>query len=152
MIRFLADYTLIIILVISGGTVLWHSVRYKKWRYTPFMIMAGLSSLLVAKIASIAYQPTAVRPFIERGVAPGASYIDNPGFPSDHALLGGAALLAMYVVTRNQRLALVVLLLFIAMIAGRVIAMVHTPLDIAGGVLAALVGGIWYLKMPHRKA
>jgi membrane-associated phospholipid phosphatase len=29
---------------------------------------------------------------------------------------------------------------------GRVLALVHTPLDVIGGVLVAFVGALWYLQ------
>jgi membrane-associated phospholipid phosphatase len=29
---------------------------------------------------------------------------------------------------------------------GRVLALVHTPIDVIGGVLIALVGALWYLN------
>jgi membrane-associated phospholipid phosphatase len=30
--------------------------------------------------------------------------------------------------------------------AGRVLALVHTPLDVIGGVIFALFGALWYLN------
>jgi membrane-associated phospholipid phosphatase len=35
-------------------------------------------------------------------------------------------------------------LLTVAVCVGRVLALVHTPLDIAGGILVACIGAVWY--------
>lgn len=111
------------------------------------MIMAGLTSLVVAKMMSLVYQPAIARPFLELGVSPGAAYMDNPGFPSDHALLGTVVLMAVAFVVRRRRLSLVLAVLVFAMCVGRVVALVHTPLDVIGGVLAGVVGALWYRKL-----
>ena len=64
----------------------------------PYVVMAGLTSLLAGKLMGF-WQPEAVRPFVEQGVAAGAAYIDNPGFPSDHVLL---AVVVVGVVVADQ--------------------------------------------------
>lgn len=109
--------------------------------------MAGLTSLLVGKVLSLLYQPAIARPFLELGVEPGAAYIDNPGFPSDHALLATVVVAAVYALTRNRKFAAVLGVLVLIMCIGRVLALVHTPLDVAGGVLAGLAGVLWYKKL-----
>ena len=109
--------------------------------------MAGLTSLLAGKMLSLLYQPAVARPFLELGLAPGAAYVDNPGFPSDHALLATVAVVAVYALTRNRRLVAVLGLLVAVMCIGRVVALVHTPLDVVGGILAGLVGAVWYRKL-----
>jgi membrane-associated phospholipid phosphatase len=150
--RFFADYTLIIVLAVSGLVFLYDGVKKSIWRQYPYLIMAGLTSLLIAKFLSLAYQPSSERPFLIEGVAPGAAYIDNPGFPSDHALLGVVAVLGVYALTGRKKLTGVLAIIVIVMMAARVIALVHTPLDIAGGVVAGLLGGLWYLEMRKSKA
>lgn len=109
--------------------------------------MAGLTSLLVGKIMSLLYQPSVERPFIERGVAAGAAYIDNPGFPSDHALLAVVIVAAVWFITRNKRVAILLSFTVIVMCVARVVALVHTPIDIIGGIIAGLSGSIWYQKI-----
>ena len=58
--------------------------------------MAGLTAYVVAKIAGLLYQPTTLRPFELMGVEAGASFLNNPGFPSDHALFTMAIVLAIF--------------------------------------------------------
>jgi undecaprenyl-diphosphatase len=152
MLRFLADDTLILVLAVSGLVLLYDGVKNQVRQYYPYLIMAGLTSLLVGKLLSIAYQPAVERPFIMHGVAPGAAFINNPGFPSDHALLGVAAVLGVYALTRRKWLGLVLALVIVVMMIARIFALVHTPLDIIGGIVAGLSGGLWYIGMRKTKA
>lgn len=144
--QLVADGTLIVILALSVPIIIWW-LRNHTWIKLPIIIMAGLTSLLVAKVLSLLYQPTYARPFIELGVQPGAAYIDNPGFPSDHALLATAAVIAVYVATRNKQLMIVLLALVTIMSIGRVLALVHTPIDVICGMLSAVAGSLWYKKL-----
>ena len=96
---------------------------------------------------SLIYQPAVARPFLALGVEPGAAYIDNPGFPSDHALLATVVIIAVYALTKNRRLGILLTFLLVAMCVGRVMALVHTPLDVMGGIVAGSVGAIWYKKL-----
>lgn len=144
--RLIADGTLLLIVLIAAPIILL-ALRGSFWAKSPVLIMAGLTSLLAGKTLSLLYQPAVARPFLELGLAPGAAYIDNPGFPSDHALLATVAVAAVYALTQNRRLVAVLALLVAVMCVGRVVALVHTPLDVVGGILAGLVGGVWYRKL-----
>lgn len=148
LIRLLADGTLIAIVAISAPFIIW-SLRKRWWRGVPVVIMAGLTSLLAGKVMSLLYQPAVARPFLELGVTPGAAYIDNPGFPSDHALLATASVVAVYALTRRRWLGGLLMLMVIAMCVGRVFALVHTPLDVIAGVAAGLAGAVWYKKLTN---
>jgi membrane-associated phospholipid phosphatase len=146
LVKLVADGALLLILAISAPFVLM-ALRKRFWANAPVLVMAGLTSLLVGKMMSLIYQPAIARPFLELGVEPGAAYIDNPGFPSDHALLATVAVVAVYALTRNRKLTIFLGLMVLVMCMGRVIALVHTPLDVIGGVLAGLSGALWYKKL-----
>lgn len=146
LLKLVADGTLLVILAVSGVVIL-YAMRKKFWVYTPVIIMAALTSLLVGKIMSLLYQPAVARPFLELGLQPGAAYIDNPGFPSDHALLATVAVVAVYAVTKNRWLTAILSLLVVVMCIGRVAALVHTPLDVIFGIIAGLSGYVWYKKL-----
>lgn len=147
MIQLIAD-GLIIPIALAGGLALWFWTPKPKLQYYTYGLMAGLTSLLVAKLMSVIYHPAIERPFQLLGEQAGALYIDNPGFPSDHALFVTVIVLAVYALTGRKKFALVLAILALLVCIGRVIALVHTPLDVIGGVLAGLVGGLWYLAMP----
>lgn len=144
--KMVADGSLFIILIVGAAAIL-YAVRNRFWTTVPILIMAGLTSLVIGKLLSVVYQPSIQRPFVQFGAEPGAAYIDNPGFPSDHALLGVVIVLAVYVTTRNKQLTIILTLLTIAMCVGRVAALVHTPLDIVGGIVAGMSGSLWYKKL-----
>ena len=145
MIRFLADGSLLLILATGGIVLLYDGFKHGLIRQYPYLIMAGLTSLLIGKLLSVAYQPDIERPFIVQGVAPGAAFINNPGFPSDHALLGTVVVLGVYALTKRKTLSLVLAAGVVVMVVARVIALVHTPLDVVGGIIAGLSGGLWYV-------
>ena len=122
-------------------------IRHAFWSKSAIILMAGLTSLFVGKTMSLLYQPAVARPFLELGVQPGAAYIDNPGFPSDHALLATVVVFAVYAMTRNHAIAGLLAILVLLMCIGRVAAYVHTPLDVIAGIIAGLSGGFWYRKL-----
>lgn len=129
-------------------------VRYvpKGQKYAVYsrIVMAGLTAYVAAKIVGLLYQPATLRPFELLGVDAGASFLDNPGFPSDHALFTMAITLAILFGARQKKLAAVAFVLTLLVGVGRVVALVHTPLDVIGGLIIACVGVVWY--MPLRRA
>ncbi len=116
------------------------------------ILMAGLTTYLLAKLLGTLYQPAIERPFELLGVAPGAAYLDNPGFPSDHALFVAAIAYAVWFETKNKLLTAILVVFAVLVCVGRVLALVHTPLDIAGGIAVATVGALWYFVKPYSEA
>ncbi|NCU30308.1 phosphatase PAP2 family protein [Candidatus Saccharibacteria bacterium] len=147
MLRFLADGSLILLLSVSAiAGLVWLVRERPKWQtWLPYVLMAGLTSLTVGKLMSF-WQPSTIRPFIEKGVEAGAAYIDNPGFPSDHMLLAVIVVATVYCLTTYKKLSYLLAILVLAMAVARVAALVHTPLDMLGGLVAGLAGSWWYIK------
>ena len=148
-VRVVADYTVIVIALVGAWALLFRVPRGHRFEAYCRVLMAGLTAFLVAKLAAAIYQPELSRPYELLGVAPRASYLDNPGFPSDHALFVVAIVLAVWFETRMRRLTLVLALLAAVVCVGRVVALVHTPLDVVAGALIACVGAVWYLQRDH---
>lgn len=145
-VRILADYLLPVLLLIGSVALLAYVPNKLKYRDYCYVVMASLTSLLVGQLVSLVYQPDVNRPFIEKGVAAGAAFINNPGFPSDHVLLLTVLTVTVVVLVSKSWLSLL-LIVGVALVAiGRVLALVHTPLDVIGGVIFGLIGGLWYLK------
>lgn len=145
LVKVFADWLMIPILLVAAYALLLRVpqvVRYD--RYTR-IFMAGITTYILGKFFGILWQPEQLRPFEKLGVDPGAAYLNNPGFPSDHALFAMFLTLAVWYGTRNRALTGAMLVLTLMMCVGRVVALVHTPLDIAGGIAMALVGGLWYI-------
>lgn len=148
LVRLLADGTLVVILLLGVGALLLVPMRHKYERYS-YAVMAGLTSLFAAKLTSIWFQPNEVRPFVENGVKAGAAFVNNPGFPSDHALLATVVVCAVWALTPYRKLAVVLGVATVIMSIARVVAQVHTPLDVIGGIAFGLLGAAWYVDR-HR--
>lgn len=145
-IRLFADGAVIPIVFIAGYLLLFKIPKGHRCEAYTRILMAGLTSYLVAKLLGSVWQPSGERPFEILGVAPGASYLNNPGFPSDHALFTAFLTLAVWFETRQKKLSILLLVLTILVCIGRVLALVHTPLDVIGGLIVASIGALWYLQ------
>lgn len=144
----LADVLVIPIILLAGYALLFKVPKQKKFDVYTRVVMAGLTAYLAAKLLALVYQPGIERPFELLGAQPGASYLNNPGFPSDHALFTAFLTLAVWFGAKQRKLAMALGTLTILVCIGRVLALVHTPLDVIGGILVASVGTVWY-SMPH---
>lgn len=146
LIRIIADGSILLIaaLALYGFVCLVPKREWKVW--APRIVAAGITSYLAARLAGLLYQPETMRPFEKLGVDPGAAYLNNPGFPSDHALFAMFLTLAVWYATRNKWLAGCMLALTVIMCVGRVAALVHTPADVIGGMAIACVGIVWYRR------
>lgn len=109
------------------------------------VLIGGLISYFAAKVLAVLYQPADMRPFEIMGVDPLASYLPNPGFPSDHTVFVWAIMFAVWYSIKSWKFRLVFMALAISVSFGRVIALVHTPIDVFGGILAAMIGSLVYL-------
>ena len=141
----IADYAVFPVVLLGGWALLWIPKKQKYQAYCR-ILLAGLTAFLLAKLVATVYQPAAERPYELLGVTPGASYLDNPGFPSDHALFVTAIALAVWFETRRKWLSLTLAIFVVVICIGRVLALVHTPLDVVAGVVIACIGGLWYLQ------
>jgi len=144
-ITFLADGLMIPIVLIAGYALVFKIPRRQRLQVYARILVAGLTAYLTAKLLATLY-PVSERPFELLGQDPGASYLNNPGFPSDHALFATFLLLAVWFETRQKVLSLILTILVLAVCAGRVLALVHTPLDVVGGIAIAGFGSLWYLQ------
>ncbi|MDB5165856.1 MAG: Phosphoesterase, PA-phosphatase related protein [Candidatus Saccharibacteria bacterium] len=148
LIKLVADGTVVLIGLIAMWAFVFLIPHKQKFDAYARILMAGLTAFLVAKLIASIYQPAIERPFELLGQVAGASYLNNPGFPSDHALFAMTLTLAVWFETRRKKLAIFLLLLTLVMCVGRVLALVHTPLDVIGGVLIACTGALWYEWRP----
>jgi membrane-associated phospholipid phosphatase len=146
-IRLLADGAVIPVVLIGSYALIWKIPKRKRFEAYKRVLMAGLTAYLFAKFISIIYQSGDVRPFEILGTTAKASFLNNPGFPSDHALFVTAITCAVWFETKKKLITGILVLLTIGVCVGRVLALVHTPIDIIGGVAAALAGSLWYLNI-----
>lgn len=151
MVRLIADYAVIVIVLIAAFSLIVYIPKGQRIQAYARILLAGLTAYMLAKFIATIYQPSDLRPFELLGIEPGASYLNNPGFPSDHALFVTAITCAVWFETRKKAISLVLLGLTLAVCIGRVVALVHTPLDVIGGVVIALVGALWYSNLPRKQ-
>jgi membrane-associated phospholipid phosphatase len=146
LIRLIADLAVIPVVLVGTYIMLFKVPKGQRFQVYSRVMMAGLTAYLLAKLVGSIYQPQELRPFEVLGIAPSASYLDNPGFPSDHMLFVSALTLAVWFETKLKKIALVLAGLSILIGVGRVLALVHTPLDVIGGLAFALIGALWYVQ------
>lgn len=149
-IKLCADGALLPLVAIAGYALLFLVPKGHRFEAYARVLMAGLTAYLVAKLLAAVYQPSGERPFEILGVKPGASYLQNAGFPSDHALFSAFLTLAVWFETRRKGLTIILASLTVIVCVGRVLALVHTPLDVIGGVVVAFVGALWYLQAKQK--
>lgn len=136
-IRIIAD-GLVVPIVLLAAFVLLRQPRRVLFERLARGVMVGLVGLWLAKIFSLLYQE-GERPFTILGVTPKAAYLNNPGFPSDHVLFVFCITFVVWASTRDRKLTLIFLSLSTLVAIGRVMALVHTPLDVLGGFICALM-------------
>lgn len=151
LIRLIADAAVIPVVLIGAWAVLFKVPKGHRFEAYSRILMAGLTAYMLAKFIGTVYQPATLRPFELLGVDPGAYYLNNPGFPSDHALFVTAITCAVWFETRMKKTSLLLASLVILICVGRVVALVHTPLDVIGGVAIALIGALWYSNVPRKQ-
>jgi len=137
-IRIMAD-ALVVPIVLIAAWALWAKVpKTARFERIARGVVAGLIALFLAKILSLTYQE-GERPFVELGLQAKAAYLNNPGFPSDHVLFVFCITLVVWAATKDKKISLILLVLSTLVAAGRVLALVHTPMDVLGGVFCAVV-------------
>jgi len=146
LIRLIADGAVVPIILLSTFALLVYVPKGKRLESYSRILVAGLTAYLLAKLLGAVYQPADMRPFELMGVTAGASYLNNPGFPSDHALFTTFLTLAVWFETGKKKLSITLATLTLLVCAGRVLALVHTPLDVIGGVMVASIGSLWFLE------
>jgi len=140
LIKFMADYLVVPIVLIGLWALLLRTPPAVRYQRVGRAVLMGLSALLIAKIASLLYQGQ--RPFVALGEAPKAAYLANPGFPSDHVLFVFAITAAVWATTRDVKLTAALLIMSCLVALGRILALVHTPIDVLGGIGCALLAAV----------
>lgn len=137
-IRIMADVLVVPIVLIAAWALLTKVSKAARYERVARGVVAGLIALFFAKILSLTYQE-GERPFVELGVQAKAAYLNNPGFPSDHVLFVFSITLVVWAATKDKKIGLTLLTLSALVAMGRVLALVHTPLDVLGGIACAVL-------------
>ena len=151
LIIFSAKY-LIFILVLIILLVWLKSSAKMRWQFAAAMVLAGIAAFALSRITgALYYHP---RPFVAQHITPLISHGSDNGFPSEHTLLAMTLSTVVYYYRRRLAAGLFGLTLLVGI--SRVLAHVHSPIDILGGLLlGALAGwvGHWLARkfFPQKK-
>ena len=104
-VKLIADGLVIPVALLGAYALLRYVPKQERYQTYARVMMAGLTAYTAAKIIGLLYQPEALRPFELIGVDAGASFLNNPGFPSDHALFTMAITLAVLFGAKQTKLA-----------------------------------------------
>ena len=149
---FLAKYLIFVIAAI--GAVYWLKVnKNKKVTLAASVILGVAVALVLAKIFSKAYYHP--RPFVVKHINPLVAHGNDNGFPSEHTTAATAMATVGYL--HHKKLGIILLALAVLVGLARIWANVHSPLDIAGGLVCGLAGAVLgyyivYKLMPLRSA
>ena len=136
----IAKYFILLALLLAAYAW-WRLPRNLKKSYAILAIIAGVLTLLLAKIGSHIYSDP--RPFVSDHVTPYFGHSTDNGFPSDHTLL--AAFLAWFTIGYNRKIGWILIIVAVLIGGARVIAGVHHTIDIVGSlVIAGIAVGLCY--------
>lgn len=130
LIIFCAQYLPFVIFVIA----FWYVLKLENIKRKSALILFGVSSvvaLIVDKILN--HFISSARPFVVKGIAPLFYHTTDNGFPSEHTLF--AVLIASVIFVYNRKLGLILGILSLIVGIARVVADVHHPVDIFGGIV-----------------
>ena len=127
--------------------------RLPKEKRKEMVIFGAISLVLTYVLGLIAghlwFDP---RPFVVGNFTPLIPHAADNGFPSDHTILTAA--LAMIAWQFNRKASWVVWIAALLVGISRVYVGVHHPIDIAGSIVFAIVGGVitaYLLKLWHSR-
>ncbi len=141
---FAAQYLLFIIILIAA--IFWVTLpKTQKMSFIVYGMLATIITYLLSRFASLLfYNP---RPFVVSKTIPLIQHAANNGFPSDHTLL--SALVAFVVFRYSKLWGSILLVLTLLVGTSRIVAKVHSPLDVIGAIAIAGVGCL--LSIPLEK-
>ena len=136
LIIFCAKY--LIFVIVSIVLLVWLKSSVKtRWQFAAAVILAGIIAFALGKITgALYYHP---RPFVTQNIQPLISHGNDNGFPSEHTLLAMALSTVVYYYRPRLAAGLFGLTLLVGI--GRVLAHVHSPVDILGGLVLGVLAG-----------
>lgn len=141
---FIAKYLYIIIILVAF--VYWlKTSNEQKVRIMVFGTVMALITLLLVKLGGLTYFDP--RPFITNPhLIPLYPHNADNAFPSDHTAL--SAVVALTVMSTSKKLGVILLTLAIMVGVARVIGNIHSPIDILGSLVFALLAAFaaYYLS------
>lgn len=138
---FTAKYLFLAVVLILGFVWL-KAGKTKKIELVAATILAGILAYGLMKFASwLYYDP---RPFVAQHIKPLVSHGADNGFPSEHTVF--TMMVSSVIYLYNKRLGFIALAITLIVGTSRVLAHVHSPIDIVAGVaIGATAGAAGYM-------
>lgn len=105
---------------------------------TLFLVASGIAFIVDKMFNRLVESP---RPFMVNDIVPLFSHSADNGFPSEHVLF--AIVVASVVFAYNRKLGIILAILGLVVGLARVIANVHHPIDVIGGIGIALASSFF---------
>lgn len=134
LIVFSAQYLPFLIVAIALWFILRLEIPKRKFALGLLLSATGVAFIIDKILNSLVSSP---RPFVIENVAPLFPHVADNGFPSEHVLFAMVIASMVFVYSRKLGIALGILALIIGL--ARIVANVHHPIDIFGGVVIAIV-------------
>lgn len=133
---------LFLVIVLIAGIFFWKQNTVERKQLTVLALFSLPLTYLAAKLGSLLfYDP---RPFVVGHFSPLIPHDPDNGFPSDHTLLSSAiAWIIFWFNEKSKTLGWAALCIAFVVGASRVLAGVHSPIDIFGSIIIA--GSATYL-------
>lgn len=128
-----AEY-LFLFIVAAAGVYFWRQDAERRKRIFLLACISLPLTYIAAKIGSFLYYDP--RPFVTGNFMPLIPHAPDNGFPSDHTLISAA--IASVILFSQKKLGLVLLLIAFLVGTSRVLAGVHSWIDIFGSIVIAL--------------
>lgn len=136
LIKFGAQYLFIAVILIFILAWAQANQRYKT-ELLVALVIAGIIALILDKAGGkLYYDP---RPFVTHHIKPLIAHAADNGFPSEHTIftIAVSTLLIYY----RPKLGMLAFLVGLLVGVSRVAAHIHSPIDIAGGILIGIIAG-----------
>lgn len=148
LIKIIADF-LFIVVILWALIAMLRLPKKHRIEYIIRGVIAGITAEILGQVGSHLYHH--LPPFAYKNTEALAWHINNVNsFPSDHMMLISAATFVVWASTRNHKLGLSLLAISVVVGTGRVLALVHWPIDILASAIIAAVTTVVVYSIPFR--
>lgn len=136
---FCASY--LVYIVFAAVAVLVVYLLYKRqWRTLVYCFLTLIVTFILLKLAGLLNFDH--RPFMDHHLTQLVKHASGKSFPSDHTTVTAGIAFALLFMTKFKKIGLLVLLAAFVIGFARIFVGIHYPLDILGGLVVGLLGGI----------
>lgn len=135
LIIFAAKYLYLLVILIAVFSAVINKKTFVQKSILKLAIIALPLSFIISRILSLFIYTN--RPFVVEGIKPLISHAANNGFPSDHTLL--VMTIAAIFLIYNYKSGIVLTLLSFTVGYARILAKIHSPVDVLGSIAIAVI-------------